>query len=82
MNKTPEDIIKVVLINVKTGEEITLVNRVGSCCHFVPENQRIIFDGKEIQLRLDWSDLNSFGDPTLDADFINPLNKKTHTSKA
>lgn len=50
-----------------TGEIRTLTTRESSASHFFP---RFIVGDDEIQLRLDWSDIDSNGHPTLDADFI------------
>lgn len=38
----------------------------------VPLFERFMVGADEIQLRLDWSDLDGDGQPTLDADFVNP----------
>ncbi len=50
-----------------TGEVLTLTTRPGSASHFF---ERFVVGEDEIQLRLDWSDLDANGQPTLDADFI------------
>jgi hypothetical protein len=50
-----------------TGETLILTTRGQSANHFFP---RFMVGDDEIQLRLDWSDLDSSGQPTLDADFI------------
>jgi hypothetical protein len=54
-----------------TGETYALKTRPGSSCHFF---ERFTVGDDDIQLRLDWSDLDHNGRPTLDADFID---KKT-----
>lgn len=56
-----------------TGEQQTLAIRGLSANHFFP---RFMVGTDEIQLRLDWTDLDSNGQPTLDADFINPKTGK------
>ena len=50
-----------------TGEACVLKTRPDSACHFF---ERFTVGNDEIQLRLDWSDLDHDGHPTLDADFI------------
>ena len=52
-----------------TGEVRTLTTRAGSASHFF---DRFMVEKDEIQLRLDWSDLDCNGQPMLDADFIDP----------
>lgn len=56
-----------------TGEQQTLAVRELSANHFFP---RFMVGTDEIQLRLDWTDLDSNGQPTLDADFIDPKTGK------
>lgn len=51
-----------------TGVTSVLKTRPGSVCHFF--DQFPVGDD-DIQLRLDWSDIDHNGQPTLDADFIN-----------
>jgi hypothetical protein len=62
-----EKIKSVVVTFSDTGEVCTLTTRELSACHFFP---RFMVGDDEIQLRLHWSDLDSNGQPTLDADFI------------
>lgn len=50
-----------------TGEVLAPATRPGSASHFF---ERFVVGENEIQLRLDWSDLDANGQPTLDADFI------------
>ena len=50
-----------------TGEVHTLTTRTDSACHFFP---RFKVGNDDIQLRLDWHQLDGNGQPTLDADFI------------
>ena len=59
-----------------TGEVRTLTTRERSASHFFP---RFMVGDDEIQLRLDWSDLDSNGQPMLDADFID---RETGTHRA
>lgn len=63
-----ESIESVVVTFSDTGEIRTLEKKEGSASHFFP---RFPVGDDEIQLRLDWSDLDNNGQPTLDADFIN-----------
>lgn len=50
-----------------TDEVRVLATRTKSACHFF---DRFTVGEDEIQLRLDWSDLDCHGQPVLDADFI------------
>lgn len=50
-----------------TGETCALKTRGGSVCHFF---DRFTVGDDNVQLRLDWSDLDHNGQPTLDADFM------------
>jgi hypothetical protein len=64
----PIDSIESVIVTFSdTGESRTLDTRQGSSSHFFP---RFVVGDDEIQLRLDWSELDADGQPTLDADFI------------
>lgn len=56
-----------------TGESQSLAVREPSANHFFP---RFIAGTDEIQLRLDWTDPDSNGQPTLDADFLDPQTGK------
>ena len=69
----PETIIAARLINAASGKELALKTRSGSCCHFV---ERFSHGKYEIGLRIDWSDMDRSGDPTLDADFFTPGDTK------
>lgn len=51
-----------------TGEIYNLSTKPNSSCHFF---NRFTVGNDDIQLRLDWSELDQNGQPTLDADFIN-----------
>lgn len=66
------DIIKVVMININTGEEFELVEKPDSKCHFL---EPFSFGDYRIQLRIDWSDIQH-GDPVLDADIWTESNNK------
>ena len=61
-----------------TGETCVLETRPGSACHFF---KRFTVGDDDIQLRLDWSDLDYNGHPTLDADFIDKKSGKHRSSK-
>lgn len=61
-----EKIKSVVVTFIDTGEVQTLTPRNGSACLFFSP---FIAGNDEIQLRLDWTALDSNGQPTLDADF-------------
>ncbi|HUT87497.1 MAG TPA: hypothetical protein VMX15_05385 [Candidatus Heimdallarchaeota archaeon] len=50
-----------------TGEVLPLTTRPGSASYFF---ERFVVGENKVQLRLDWSDLDANGQPTLDADFI------------
>jgi len=71
-----ENIESAVVTFSDTGEVRTLTTRERSASHFFP---RFMVGDHEIQLRLDWSDLDSNGQPTLDADFID---RETGTYRA
>lgn len=49
-----------------TGETEQLTTKADSNCHFFDP---FLIDNHKIILRLDWSDLDADGHPTLDADF-------------
>ncbi len=64
----PIDSIESIVVTYSdTGETRTLDTRQGSANHFFPS---FVVGNDQIQLRLDWSDLDANGQPTLDADFI------------
>ncbi len=63
--------------NLSTGETQELTIKNGSVCQFFDPFK---CDGYEIQLRLDWKDLDNQGNPTLDADFKNPCTGKMDKS--
>ena len=56
-----------------TGENFILKTSPGSTCHFF---EKFAVGSDDIQLRLDWSDLDRNGNPTLDADFIDKKSGK------
>lgn len=61
-----------------TGETCVLQPRPGSVCHFF---ERFTVGDDDIQLRLDWSDLDNNGQPTLDADSIDKQTGKHRSLK-
>lgn len=61
-----------------TNETCILKTRPSSACHFF---ERFSVGETEIQLRLDWSDLDNDGYPTLDADFIDQKTGKHRSLK-
>jgi hypothetical protein len=69
MAQIPPGVVSATLCNLRTGEEQLLTIRANSACHFV---DRFPFGPYEIQLRVDWTDLDARNDPMLDADFYPP----------
>ena len=67
MSHVHENIESAAVTFSDTGETLALTTREGSSNHFFPT---FVLGDEEIQLRLDWSDLDTNGQPTLDADFI------------
>lgn len=62
------------VIRLDTGETQELSIKEASYCHFF---EPIMIEGYKIIFRLDWSDLDTGGHPTLDADFYDiETNKK------
>ena len=61
------------VVFLDTGEPMNLGIRPNSTCHFFDQFQ---IGDDTIQLRLDWSDLDDRGNPTLDADFYNTDTRK------
>jgi hypothetical protein len=63
---------------LNTGKVVELDTKENSVCHFFEpfdlENDRIV-------LRLDWSDPDTHGNPTLDADFYDKNTEKKRTLK-
>ena len=60
-------------IEMDSGEKKVLFVREGSYCHFFDP---IVVSGHQVNLRLDWADLDDEGRPTLDADFYNAVTRK------
>lgn len=61
-----EEIEKATVEFMDTNEELTLEVKGNSVCHFFP---RFRVENEEIQLRLDWSEIDGNSYPVLDADF-------------
>ena len=61
-----------------TGVAAALQAKPGSASSFFP---RFPVGDDDVQLRLDWSDLDQHGQPTLDADFINRKTGKHRSIK-
>lgn len=66
LGRTPMDIESVVVTYGDSGEVVTLTTRGASPQHFFPEFN---VGNDVIQLRFDWKDVDSRGQPMLDADF-------------
>lgn len=64
--KLPGDIEAAYVVRLDTEERQTLSVREESRCHFFAP---FIIDSYRVILRLDWTDLDENGQPTLDADF-------------
>jgi hypothetical protein len=89
MSGIPDSVSAVRLICLESGRSLPVTTKPGSCCHFA---ERLQHGAHEIGLRIDWSDPDGSGDPTLDADFFTPgatkrlreprFNSVHHTSKA
>jgi len=62
-----------------TGETKNLETKYNSYCHFFEAFQ---VENDTIKLRLDWSDLDENGYPTLDADFFDSQTGKKHPLKS
>ena len=62
------------LIRLDSGETQELCTKGAGYCHFF---EPVAIEGYKIIFRLDWSDLDKGGNPTLDADFYDiETNKK------
>jgi hypothetical protein len=59
-----------VVTDLDTGATTGLASKARSRCSFF---ERFSAGGYEVQLRLDWADLDARGNPPLDADFIDPV---------
>lgn len=67
------EIKSVEFIDVNTNEKIPLFERIGSHCHF---RDKIKYKNCFVQLRLDWGDIDKYGEPVLDADIWTEVNGK------
>lgn len=81
---TPEQlarsIARVTVTDLRTGAVQQLTTRPDSACHFF---DRFSAGPYEVQLRLDWSDIDPNGHPRMDADLINPdTGKHVHSKRA
>ncbi|PLY16351.1 MAG: hypothetical protein C0631_04050 [Sedimenticola sp.] len=61
------------VVRLDTGEKQLLSTKGDSYCHFF---KPISIEDYNLQLRLDWSDLDAGGHPTLDADFYDVATNK------
>ncbi len=66
------------VIFLDTNQEESLHTKLNSNCHFF---DKFNVGNDNIQLRLDWNDLDAGGFPTLDADFYNLDNGKKRNIK-
>jgi hypothetical protein len=73
-----EHVAEVVVIFVEAGKSEILTTKTGSANHFF---ERFSIGDDDIQLRLDWSQLDHNGFPTLDANFFNRDTGKRRTLK-
>lgn len=71
MNAIPKEVTKAILVNTLTGEEFDLEEKEGSYCHFLKNEDKIPYLADFLRFRLDWEDLNTHGDPSLDTDIVN-----------
>lgn len=62
-----KDIENAYVIYLDTGEKAVLDSKIDSSCHFF---SKFHAGDCEVQLRLDWNDIDDKGYPTLDADFL------------
>jgi hypothetical protein len=69
----PKSIVRAEAIDLNTSKKHVLTTTRDSYCHFF---QRFPVGSKEVGLRLDWKDIDSNGDPKLDADVFNPGESK------
>jgi hypothetical protein len=76
MSKVPERVVKAILINHLNGDEFELEEKDGSYCHFLKDGDKLPHVDNFIRFRLDWKDLNSEGDPSLDADIVDGSGKQ------
>jgi len=66
------------VVFLDTAESKRLGTKPGSVCHFFEPFQ---VENDTITLRLDWSDLDEIGNPTLDADFVDRNTNKKRSLK-
>jgi hypothetical protein len=62
-----------VVTYLDTGQTFELTSKPDKHCSFF---EWFCAGDYEVQLRLDWADIDPHGQPTLDADFRNPVTKK------
>lgn len=67
------EIKSVEIIDVDTNEKISLYEKIGSRCHF---RDKFKYKNYFVQLRLDWSDIDNYGEPVLDADIWTEVSGK------
>jgi len=65
------EVKSVEFIDANTNEKFPLLERIGSRCHF---RNPIKYKNYSIQLRLDWDDIDKYGEPVLDADIWTEVN--------
>lgn len=73
MGRIPIEVVSARLVDRSTGTSEQLKTRQNSGCHFV---DRISHGEYEVGFRIDWTDLDVNGDPTLDADLFLPGDTK------
>ncbi|MCE8025498.1 MULTISPECIES: hypothetical protein [Halomonadaceae] len=73
-----EEIDEAIVEFLDTGEELKLETKSDSACHFF---QKFTVGDDEVQLRVDWSDINDDGHPVLDADFFCSKTRKKRSLK-
>lgn len=66
------------IVFLNSGESKTLGTKPASVCHFFDPFQ---VENDIITLRLDWSELDEYGHPTLDADFVDKNTNKKRSLK-
>ena len=66
------------VVFLDTGESKMLETKPNSACHFFEPFQ---IENDTVTLRLDWSDLDGNGNPTLDAGFSNSKTNKKRSLK-
>lgn len=71
-------LVRSIVTDLSNGEtqELTIKNDRSTCQFF----ECFMCGDYRVQLRLDWKDLDNQGNPTLDADFINPNTGKHYKS--